>query len=127
MVEPAFRAALVLGGRASPLAALRPRAAGISTVGLPAVAGPAEVEHRLAPRPAARDPVGCDHATTDLDAFAIARPRATLRRGWHARAPMHDPRPGGRQPQRQEQLPEQRERRHRFGLCGLERPDGRDN
>ena len=43
----------MLGGRASPLAALRPRAAGIPTVGLPAVAGPAEVEHRLAPRPAA--------------------------------------------------------------------------
>ena len=41
---------------------------------------------------------------------------ATLRRGWHARAPRQDPRAGGRQPQREEQLPEQRERRHRFGL-----------
>ena len=41
---------------------------------------------------------------------------ATLRRGWHARAPTQEPRPGGRQPQREEQVPEQRERRHRFGL-----------
>ena len=41
---------------------------------------------------------------------------ATLRRGWHARAPRQEPRAGGRQPQREELLPEQRERRHRFGL-----------
>ena len=44
------------------------------------------------------------------------RPLAMLRRGWHARAPTHDPRAGGRQPQRQEQLSDQREHRHRFGL-----------
>ena len=194
VIEPAFQAALMRGGRAPSLVPLRGRAAARPTVGLPPVAGPAEGEHRPAPRPAAphrapqpgsgahagarhrrrrggtgerrptarrertaaRVPVGCDHAYTDPGVLAIARARdhrderlsvgksrrarawrqatatpgasgvtasppgerrlATLRRGWHARAPRQDPRAGGRQPQREEQLPEQRERRHRFGL-----------
>ena len=53
VIEPAFQATLMLGGSAPPLTALRPRAAARPAVGLPPVAGPAEVEHRGAPRPAA--------------------------------------------------------------------------
>ena len=53
VIEPAFQAALMPRGRLPPLFPLRGRAAAIPTVGLPPVAGPTEVEHRPAPRPAA--------------------------------------------------------------------------
>ncbi len=53
VIEPAFQAPLMPRGRAPPLVPLRGRAATIPTVGLPPVAGPTEVEHRPAPRPAA--------------------------------------------------------------------------
>ena len=53
VIEPAFRAALMLGGRPPPLVPLRGLAAARPTVGLPPPAGPTEVEHRPAPRPAA--------------------------------------------------------------------------
>ena len=53
VIEPAFQAALMPGGREPPLVPLRGRAAVIPTVDLPTVAGPAEGEHRPAPRPAA--------------------------------------------------------------------------
>ena len=41
---------------------------------------------------------------------------ATLHYGWNALAPVHEPYPGARQPQRQQELPEQRERWHRFRI-----------
>ena len=53
VIEPAFQAALMLGGRPPPLEALRDRTAAIPTVGLPTPAGPTEAKHRPAPRPAA--------------------------------------------------------------------------
>ena len=53
VIEPAFRAALMLGGRPPPLEALRGLAADRPTVGLPPPAGPTDGEHRPAPRPAA--------------------------------------------------------------------------
>ena len=53
VIEPAFQAALMPRVRAPPLVPLRGRAAVIPTVGLPPVAGPTDVEHRPAPRPAA--------------------------------------------------------------------------
>ncbi len=52
VIEPAFRAALMLGGRPPPLEALRGLAADRPTVGLPPPAGPTDVEHRPAPRAA---------------------------------------------------------------------------
>ena len=68
MIEPAFQAALVPRVRPPPLTALHGRAAGHPTVALPPVAGPTDVEHRRAPRPAApqRAPhrgAGCSHPT----------------------------------------------------------------
>ncbi len=53
VIEPAFQAALMPRVRAAPLTALRGRTAVIPTVRLPPVAGPTDVEHRPAPRPAA--------------------------------------------------------------------------
>ena len=53
VIEPAFRAALMLGGRPPPLEALRGLAADRPTVGLPPPARPTEAKHRPAPRPAA--------------------------------------------------------------------------
>ena len=52
VIEPAFVAALMLGGRVPPVVPLRRRAAGRPTGGLPPVAGPT-AKHRPAPRPAA--------------------------------------------------------------------------
>ena len=53
VIEPAFRAALMLGGRPPPLEALRGLAADRPTVGLPPPAGPTEAKHLAVPRPAA--------------------------------------------------------------------------
>ena len=50
--------------------------------------------------------------------MSVSPPRerrlATLRSGWNTLAPTHEPRPVARQTQREEQLPEQRQRRHRL-------------
>ena len=75
VIEPAFRAALMLGGRPPPLEALRGRAADRPTVGLPPPAGPTEEEHRPAPRPAAAQ------RAPPLGAGAHAGPPRRRRRG----------------------------------------------
>ena len=49
VIELAFRAPLMPRGRVPPLLPLRGRAAALPTVGLPAVAGPTDEEHRPAP------------------------------------------------------------------------------
>ena len=74
VIEPAFRAALMLGGRPPPLEALRGRAADRPTVDLPPPAGPTDGEHRLAPRPAA------PHRAPPLGSGAHAGPSQRLRR-----------------------------------------------
>ena len=74
VIEPAFRAALMLGGRPPPLEALRGLAADRPTVGLPPPAGPTDVEHRPAPRPAAA------HRAPPLGSGAHAGPPRRRRR-----------------------------------------------
>ena len=75
VIEPAFQAALMRGGRAPSLVPLRGRAADRPTVGLPPPAGPTEGEHRPAPRPAAA------HRAPPLGSGAHAGPRHRRRRG----------------------------------------------
>ena len=75
VIKPAFRAALMPRVRLPPLTALRGRAAARPTVGLPPVAGPAEGEHRPAPRPAA------PHRAPQPGSGAHTGPRHRRRRG----------------------------------------------
>ena len=76
-LRPAFRAALMLGGRPPPLEALRGLAADRPTVGLPPPAGPTDVEHRPAPRAAAAhrapQPGSGAHAGVTLAGGSVSR------------------------------------------------------
>ena len=56
MIEPAFQTLLVSPVGVPPVLPLRGLAAAVSAVGLPPVAGPADVEHRAASRAAAHQP-----------------------------------------------------------------------
>ena len=84
---PGGRAALRRSADAarSPLTALRGRAAALPTVGLPPPAGPTEVEHRHAPRPAAPHPApplgSGSHAWPPLAATPAKGAEATWRDG----------------------------------------------